>query len=225
MKKLANWLSHVSFLITFVTFLSYAILAFLVSDGLYSGSMIGLIAFLFVMPIYNLYGNTRYDIEKPLYHLIFIFFSCFIFYYVVEGLTVYLNLSANETSLFVSHSILRIWITLLLMLLAPFLFPKKKVSRTRPISIRVILSLSLLIFVVPRLITVGFLPFLGWEGLLFFLLVILWLLGPERFTTKLEILYWTVIFLCAYFGDPISAVLIFHYWYQVKHLVPHDYNI
>ena len=222
MKKLTNGLSHVSFLITFVTFLSYAILTFLISHGFYSGSMIGLIAFLFVMPIYNLYGNTRYDIEKPLYHLIFIFFSCFIFYYVVEGLTVYLNLSADETSLFLSHSILRIWITLLLMLLAPFIFPKKKVPRTRPISIRVILSLSFLIFVVPRLIT-GMFSFLGWS--LIFLLVILWFLGPERFTTKLELLYWAAILLCAYFGDPISAVLIFHYWYQVKHLVPHDYNI
>lgn len=224
MKKLTNGLSHVSFLITFVTFLSYAILAFLISNGLYSGSMIGLIAFLFVMPIYNLYGNTRYDIERPLYHLIFIFFSCFIFYYVVESLTVYLNLSADEASLFLSHSILRIWITLLLMLLAPFLFPKKKVPRTRPISIRVILTFSFLILVVPRLIAGSF-PFLGLNGLLFFLLVILWFLGPERFTTKLEILYWIVILLCAYFGDPISAVLIFHYWYQVKHLVPHDYNI
>ena len=224
MKKLANWLSHVSFLITFVTFLSYAILAFLISDGLYSGSMIGLIAFLFVMPIYNLYGNTRYDIEKPLYHLIFIFFSCFIFYYVVEGLMVYLNLSADETSLFLSHSILRIWITLLLMLLAPFLFPKKKVPRTRPISIRVILFLTILLLTIPRLIADTF-YISGLKGFLILCCIVLWFLGPERFTTKLELLYWAVILLCAYFGDPVSAVLIFHYWYQVKHLVPHDYNI
>ena len=85
-----------------------------------------------------------------------------------------------------------------------------------------VLSLSFLIFVGPRLI-IGMFSFLGWSFI--FLLVILWFLGPERFTTKLEILYWIVILLCAYFGDPVSAVLIFHYWYQVKHLVPHDYNI